>query len=64
MIFKKKKYKSDISEFIVDLKFNNPNIENTQKLGRAILWDKTSNSNKKKNEKKSNKIKQPSYVYF
>ncbi len=40
MPFFRKPYKSDISIFIDELKAKNPNLENEQRAGRALLWDK------------------------
>ena len=35
-----KPYKSDISRFIDELKANKPTLEEEQRAGRALLWDK------------------------
>jgi len=35
-----KPYKSDITHFIEDLKANKPTLEDEQRAGRALLWDK------------------------
>ena len=35
-----KRYKSDITEFIDELKANKPTLEEEQRAGRALLWDK------------------------
>ena len=35
-----KPYKSDISTFIDELKANKPTLEEEQRAGRALLWDK------------------------
>jgi hypothetical protein len=40
MPFFRKPYKSEISIFIDELKAKNPNLENEQRAGRALLWDK------------------------
>ena len=64
MFSKNKKYKSEVSEFIVNLKSNNPQLETKQKLGRAILWDKTNDRNLKLEEDSSIEVRQPPYVYF
>jgi hypothetical protein len=40
MPFFRKPYKSDVSIFIDELKARNPNLENEQRAGRALLWDK------------------------
>lgn len=33
-------YKSDITLFLQDLKKQNPRLEDEQRKGRAILWDR------------------------
>ena len=35
-----KRYKSDVTEFIEELKANKPTLEEEQRAGRALLWDK------------------------
>ena len=35
-----KAYTSDITSFITDLKANKPTLEEEQRRGRALLWDK------------------------
>ena len=35
-----KPYKSDISTFIDELKEKKPTLEDEQRAGRALLWDK------------------------
>ena len=35
-----KPYKSDISRFIDELKAENPELEEEQRAGRALLWDR------------------------
>ncbi len=64
MFLKNRKYKSEISKFITCLKIENPELENSQKSGRSILWDETDDSNKTKDNSSPNKIKQSPYVYF
>jgi Protein of unknown function (DUF3460) len=34
-----KHYQSETTEFINSLKAQNPDLENQQRLGRALLWD-------------------------
>jgi hypothetical protein len=64
MFIKNKKYKSEISEFILSLKSSNPKLENTQKLGRAVLWDITTDTDQSSNQEANNIVKQSPYVYF
>ncbi|MBW8829103.1 MAG: DUF3460 family protein [Burkholderiales bacterium] len=35
-----KGYKSDVTEFIEELKAKKPSLEEEQRAGRALLWDK------------------------
>ena len=35
-----KAYKSDVTSFIDELKANKPTLEEEQRQGRALLWDK------------------------
>jgi len=35
-----KHYKSDVTAFIEKLKADRPTLEDEQRLGRALLWDK------------------------
>ncbi|WP_047193971.1 DUF3460 family protein [Caldimonas brevitalea] len=35
-----KPYKSDITEFIEELKAKNPQLEDAQREGRSLLWDR------------------------
>ena len=35
-----KPYTSDVTEFIKELKANKPSLEDEQRAGRALLWDR------------------------
>jgi len=35
-----KPYKSDVTSFIEELKTKKPSLEDEQRAGRALLWDK------------------------
>ena len=39
-IFRRADYTSDATQFIDQLKVNNPTLEAEQRAGRALLWDK------------------------
>jgi len=39
-IFRRPDYKSEITQFIDQLKADKPDIEAQQRAGRALLWDK------------------------
>ena len=40
MPFLWKPYKSDVTNFIEELKAKKPSLEDEQRAGRALLWDK------------------------
>jgi hypothetical protein len=40
-IFARPPYKSEISNFIDELKAKKPTLEAEQRAGRALLWDRT-----------------------
>ena len=65
MILKKNKYTSDITEFLIDLKRDNPGLESDQRKKRGELWDRPVKT--KTNEdliRSKHKIKPKSYTYF
>ena len=64
MYIKNKQYKSEITEFITNLKSNNPELEKKQKFGRSILWDSTEVLKQKSENISYNEVKQSPYVYF
>jgi Protein of unknown function (DUF3460) len=57
-----KPYESDITRFIRELKRKNPRLEEEQKKGRAIFWDKPQDLDTLKRDAESN-IDQQAYVY-
>ena len=61
-IFRRADYTSEATQFINQLKVNNPALEAEQRAGRALLWDK----NLKAAEQADffdGKVAQQSYVY-
>lgn len=38
--FRRPDYTSEATQFIAELKVQKPDLENRQKAGRALLWDK------------------------
>ena len=65
MILKNNKYTSEITEFLNDLKKDNPGLELDQRKKRGELWDRP--LKKKTNEnliRLKCKIKPKSYTYF
>ncbi|CDG82174.1 DUF3460 family protein [Janthinobacterium agaricidamnosum] len=56
-------YKSDHTKFIEELKAKNPGIEQGQREGRALLWDKPPVSLSEQERQMASAIKQQAYVY-
>ena len=57
-----KPYKSDTTAFIESLKVNKPSLEDEQRAGRALLWDKRVDLNAQADNDDSRVPQQP-YVY-
>ena len=58
-----KKYQSDITRFLAQLKIDQPNLEASQQAGRALLRDKTPLSSEDQRRALDATIKQRAYVY-
>jgi hypothetical protein len=56
-------YESEATKFIAELKEKNPNLEEQQRAGRALLWDKTPLDLDKTAREKESRVKQQPYVY-
>lgn len=61
-IFYRPKYESEVTLFIKELKANNPAIEQGQRLGRSLLWDKAVDRDAWR-EFRSGEVAQQPYVY-
>ena len=57
------RYESDITQFIKELKQQNPKLEDDQRAGRALLWDKSPIDLDALDRAKESGIKQQAYVY-
>jgi hypothetical protein len=57
-----KRYKSDITEFIDELKAKKPSLEEEQRAGRALLWDKPIDRTAQA-EYRDARVPQQPYVY-
>lgn len=57
-----KPYKSDASQFIDSLKQRDPQLEERQRQGRALLWDKAIDRDAQQNFRDATVAQQP-YVY-
>jgi hypothetical protein len=56
-------YESDHTRFIAELKAKNPGIEQGQKEGRALLWDKAPTPLAEQDRIAEARVKQQAYVY-
>ncbi len=56
-------YESDITKFIKELKQKDPELEQKQRAGRALLWDKAPIDLEERRRAQESRIKQQPYVY-
>ncbi|OWW19830.1 DUF3460 family protein [Noviherbaspirillum denitrificans] len=56
-------YVSDFTKFLTEMKQNNPSIEEKQRAGRAILWDKAPIDLDLRRREQESRVKQQPYVY-
>jgi len=56
-------YESEFTRFLKDLKQKNPNIEEGQRTGRALLWDKAPLDLEAMERTNDSRVKQQGYVY-
>lgn len=56
-------YKSEITQFIEELKQKNPALEESQRAGRALLWDKAPIDLDQRERADESNVKQQPYVY-
>ena len=57
------KYVSEFTKFITELKQNNPSLEEKQRAGRAILWDKAPIDLDARRREEESRVEQQPYVY-
>ena len=57
-----KPYKSDVSAFIDELKANRPTLEEEQRAGRSLLWEKRIDR-EAQTENRASRVAQQPYVY-
>jgi hypothetical protein len=57
-----KPYKSDVTNFIEDLKAKKPSLEDEQRAGRALLWDRALDREALE-EWQEARVRQQPYVY-
>jgi hypothetical protein len=58
-----KPYKSDITQFVDELKAKRPTLESEQRAGRALLWDRPQDREAQA-EFSQARVAQKAYVYF
>ena len=56
-------YESEHTKFIAELKAKNPGIEQGQREGRALLWDKAPTSLSDQDRGAESRVRQQAYVY-
>ena len=57
-----KPYKSDVTQFIDELKARKPSLEDEQRAGRALLWDRRVDREAQQEWREARVPQQP-YVY-
>jgi hypothetical protein len=57
-------YQSDITQFLNQLKQQKPALEEEQRRGRALLWDKQPIDLEERAEQKQSRVEQTPYVYY
>ncbi|APW47268.1 DUF3460 family protein [Rhodoferax antarcticus] len=61
-LFYRPKYESEVTQFIKELKAKNPAIEEGQRQGRSLLWDKAVDRDAWREFRAAQVAQQP-YVY-
>jgi hypothetical protein len=57
-------YQSDITQFLNQLKQQKPTLEEEQRRGRSLLWDKQPIDLEERAEQKESRVPQTPYVYY
>ena len=57
-------YQSDITQFINQLKQQKPALEDEQRRGRSLLWDKKPIDLVERKDEKTAGVQQNPYVYY
>lgn len=58
-----KPYKSDVTQFIDSLKARDPQMEDRQRQGRFLLWDKKPTDREAQQAARESRVEQQPYVY-
>lgn len=56
-------YQSEITQFIDSLKEKNPNLEESQRAGRALLWDRSPIDLDQQARNEASQVNQQAYPY-
>lgn len=56
-------YESEITQFLRALKEDNPHLEESQRAGRALLWEKDPIDLDQMQRSRNARVKQKPYVY-
>ncbi|KWR90903.1 DUF3460 family protein [Cupriavidus sp. IDO] len=56
-------YESEITQFLKTLKQERPSLENEQRQGRALLWDKEPINLEERARAEASRVAQKPYVY-
>jgi hypothetical protein len=57
-------YQSDITQFLNQLKEQKPQLEEEQRRGRSLLWDKQPINLDERADQQTARVNQTSYVYY
>ncbi|PMS36122.1 acetyl-CoA carboxylase carboxyltransferase subunit alpha [Trinickia symbiotica] len=57
-------YQSDITKFLNELKQQRPTLEEEQRRGRALLWDKQPVDLEERANQQASRVNQTPYVYY
>ncbi|MFD1557931.1 DUF3460 family protein [Paraburkholderia silviterrae] len=57
-------YQSEITQFLNQLKEQKPYLDEQQRKGRALLWDKQPVDLDERERQQASRVKQTSYVYY
>jgi hypothetical protein len=61
-IFAKPHYQSEVTQFLQQLKAQDPQLEARQREGRALLWDKNIDRSEQQAQREA-RVPQKAYVY-
>jgi len=57
-------YESDITQFLKQLKQEKPQLEEEQRKGRGLLWDKQPVDLEERQRQQASGVRQSPYVYY